>query len=179
MTPELAALQATAPQAYESLLDAYELAQHLVAPEILDPARSRIDAGFGIDVGDEHLDSDRDRAIADLADQFVMYVAGTTRELLEPVEDAISTEDLHELVKAMYTIDAMHRLRLVHQGLFAPEADPRTPLPSRATPSGVSHDGALKSVWREATRMADSVVVDPEIIEFLRLRCAWYHDCHT
>lgn len=180
--PELQRLRELSQDAYDAILDALALADDALDPGIVEPARQPIAALLGKDDSGQdygHTGSPLQQAVADLSEQFVFYVAGVTPEHLRPLEEALSLQELHTLIKALYTLDMGYRLRLLHRGLFGSGEGPLAPLPRRTPEDGRTMDSALKETWRLATVLADAEVDDPETIEFLRLRCAWYHQCHT
>ena len=179
---ELEAVREASPDAYEALLDALAYAHaSTVDPQLLVPAKRRLAVQFGCYEGpavDECAGTPLEQAAADLFDQFVVHVAGVDDDLRTPLEEARGIEELNEFAKALYVLDAEYRLRFLLRALLASGDGPLAPLPSREPSGDRSRDAALKELWREATRLAD-VDVEPEIIEQLRLRCAWYHQCHT
>ena len=179
---ELEQLRATAPDAFEALLGALAYASDsTVDAQLLEPARRRLAVQFRTYDGpavDEDAQAPLEQAAADIVDQFVVYVAGVSDDLREPLEDAFTIEQLNEFAKVLYTLDVGYRLRFVHRALFAPTDAPLAPLPA-LTPGDGRVDAPLKALWREATRMGDEEVDDPDLLEHLRLRCAWYHQCHT
>ena len=171
------------PAAYEAVLDALAGGGRGARSELLEPARQRVPALLGNEVGGvdfEAVWTPLEQAVAALTEQFVIYVAGVTADHRRPLEKALSIEELHTLIKPLYALAMGYRLRLVHRGLFGSGVvGPLVPLPPRTLAEGRTMDSALKEIWREATALADTVVDDPETIESLRLRCPWYRDCHT
>jgi len=179
---ELEELRAASPTAYQALLDALAHASNsTVDPRLLEPMRRRLAIQFGSYDGpevDESAAPELEQAVADLVDQFVVYVAGVTDDLRAPLEDAYPIEDLNEFAKVLYTLDMGYRVRFTQRALFGTGEGPLAPLPALPAPEG-RLDAPVKVLWREATRLGDEVVRDPELLEHLRLRCAWYHQCHT
>lgn len=179
--PELESLREAAPVAYDRLLDGLALADDAVSPDWVAPMKERVAALLGEEDGGtdwETAGTPLQQAIAALTEQFVIYVAGVGDEQWQPLEESLSIEELHELVKVLYAVDMGYRVRLVQRSLFGSGSGPLEPLPARVPAEGRTMDASLKEVWRQATILADEVV-DPETIEYLRLRCAWYHNCHT
>lgn len=179
--PELETLREVSTEAYDGLLDALALAEQAIRPELLEPIRRCVEGQLGNTEGDYYDPawSPLQQAIAEFTDQFVFFVSGITPEQRKPILDALSTDELNEFMKVLYTVDMGYRIRLVHQSLLGEGGEgPLAPLPPR-TPTASDLDLTLKEIWRTATRLADTVVDDPETIEFLRLRHAWYHNCHT
>lgn len=83
------------------MLNAKPWAQCSVEPWVLEILEKRVAAGL---LRDEAADAFvpltyTGRALADFVDQYVFYVNGVTPELLAPLEDAFTTEQLHVIVK--------------------------------------------------------------------------------
>lgn len=180
--PEFETLHAVSPEAYDEVLDALALAEQATRPELLAPVQRCVEGQLGNVSGDYYDSSwsELQTAVAEFTDQFVFFVSGITPEQRKPVLDALPADELNEFMKVVYTVDMGYRLRLMHQSLFGAGGDgPLEPLPPRVPVGNHTFDLTLKEIWRTATRLADVTVDDPEAVEFLRLRHAWYHNCHT
>lgn len=185
--PDFGALRSAAPDAYAALVTAAALADTIADADLLAVVRNRVIAGLLHDTEERsEATTALGEAVAGFVDQYVLYVSGIDDNLRQPLENSLPERELHLLVKALYIIDASFRLRLLHRSLFgsgnailgslASPASEAPPALKRDEATEKVVDTAIMDIWRTATAAAESSL-DPEDVEYLRLRSGWYHNC--